>query len=219
MAETRLVYLLPESIKPGADGNPVLRFPGGADPFSAVVPLEENPAQGTVEIITRAFSPQECARMVRLGESGESVAATTEKVTGYRSSNITWIQPGAETKWLYHRIGLLLLKANQRYRFELTGLAEPLQYADYGEGGHFEWHTDLGVQGTSGRKLSLSVQISDPDTYDGGALEFINVKRLPIPRDVGTAIVFPSYLTHRVAPVTRGRRRSLVAWAYGPSLR
>jgi PKHD-type hydroxylase len=219
MAATRLVYLLPESVKTGADGNPVLRFPGGADPFAAVQPLEENPAQGTVEIVPRAFSPEECARMVRLGETGEAVAGTTEKVTGYRSSNITWIQPGSESKWLYHRIGLLILRANQRYRFDLAGLAEPLQYADYGEGGHFDWHTDLGVQGTSGRKLSLTIQISEPDSYDGGALEFISVKRLPIPRELGTAVLFPSYLTHRVAPVTRGRRRSLVAWAYGPSLR
>ena len=219
MAETRLVYLLPESAQPGPDGNPVMRWPRGIDPFGAAVPLEDNPAQGTVQIIGGAFSREQCARIAHLGETGESVVATTEKVTGYRSSNITWLQPGAESKWLYHRMGLLLLNANSRYQFELAGLAEPLQYADYGEGGYFEWHTDLGVQGTSGRKLSVTVQISESDAYEGGDLEFISVKRRAIPRETGTAIIFPSYLTHRITPVTRGRRRSLVAWAYGPPLR
>lgn len=219
MAETRLVYLLPESAQPGGDGNPVLRWPAGADPFSAVLPIDENPSQATVQVVSRAFSAEECARIAQLGESGEVVSASTEKVTGYRSSLITWIQPTKEARWLYHRIGLLLLQANRSYGFALTGLAEPLQYARYGEAGHFEWHTDLGVQGTSGRKLSLTIQVSAADAYDGGGLEFLSLVSRTTPRDAGTAIIFPSYLAHRVAPVTRGQRCSLVAWAYGPALR
>jgi len=196
-----------------------MRWPPGVNAFDAVVPLNNNPAQGTVQIIGKAFSPEECGRIRDLAKAGEALVAGTEKVTGYRSSNITWIQPDAQSKWLYHRMGLLILEANSQYHFDLVGLAEPLQYADYGQGDHFEWHTDLGVQGTSGRKLSVSVQISDPDTYDGGDLEFINMKNRSVPRDPGTAIIFPSYLAHRVTPVTRGRRHSLVAWAYGPALR
>lgn len=219
MAEMSLIYLLPESAQPGPDGNPVLRWPAGADPFDAPAAIEENPSHATVQIVSRAFSPEECARIVALGEAGEAVSATTEKVTGYRSSAITWIQPTKEARWLYHRIGLLFLQANRAYRFALTGLAEPLQYARYGESGHFEWHSDLGVRGTSGRKLSLTIQVSAADSYDGGGLEFLTLVSRSTPRDPGTAIIFPSYLAHRVAPVTRGQRCSLVAWAYGPALR
>lgn len=219
MAETSLMYLLPESAQPGADGNPVLKWPSGVDPFSAAVPLDENPAQATVQLMQRAFSPEECSRIIQLGEAGEAVTATTEKVTGYRSSVITWIRPSKEARWLYHRIGLLFLNANRSYRFALAGLAEPLQFARYGETGHFEWHTDMGVQGTSGRKLSLTIQLTAADSYEGGNLEFLSLVSRTTPRDPGTAIIFPSFLAHRVAPVTRGQRCSLVAWAYGPALR
>jgi PKHD-type hydroxylase len=219
MADTPLVYLLPESAQPGVDGNPRLHWPSGVDPFSAAVSLDENPAQATVQLVLRAFTAEECARILQLGESGQPVTATTEKVTGYRSSVITWIHPDKDARWLYHRIGLLFLNANRSYRFALAGLAEPLQFARYGDSGHFEWHTDMGVQGTSSRKLSLTIQLVAADAYDGGNLEFLSLVRRTTPREPGTAIIFPSYLAHRVAPVTRGQRCSLVAWAYGPALR
>ena len=60
------------------------------------------------------------------------------------------------------------------------------------------------------------MQLSDPADYDGGELELKNSTRtLVAPRAQGTLIVFPSFLLHRVAPVTRGTRRSLVGWASG----
>ena len=219
MAEQALVYLLPRSMERGADGNPVLRWPAGVDPFAASVALEQNSGQAAVHLVPGAFSDAECDRIIAMGEAGAALQAGTEKVTGYRSSAITWIQPSKEHRWLYHRIGMLFLAANHRYRFELAGLAEPLQFARYGVAGHFEWHNDMGVQGTSGRKLSLTVQLAAPESYEGGALEFLSVVSRPTPRERGTAILFPSFLGHRVAPVTRGQRLSLVAWAYGPPLR
>jgi len=216
----RFVYLLPELRDTGAGGKTVLKWPGGADPFSVARPLDENPVIGTAQIVPQAFSPEECARITEVGTAGSPVAGGVEKgYGGARVSDITWIEPDPPVHWIYHRIGALFASANRSYRFDLVGLAEPLQFARYGVDGHFEWHTDLGLRGTSNRKLSLSVQLSDPAAYDGGDFEFINMRARTDQRGIGTAVIFPSYLAHRVAPVTRGLRCSLVAWAYGPSLR
>lgn len=216
----RFAYLLPELEDSGAGGKSVLRWGGGQDPFSAERRLDENPSLATAQIVPGAFSAEECARITAIGTAGTPVAGSVEK--GYeaaRVSEVAWIEPSPSVHWIYHRIGALIAAANRRYRFDLVGLLEPLQFAQYGIGGHFEWHTDLGVRGTSNRKLSLTVQLSDPAAYDGGELEFINMQSRSDHREVGTAVIFPSYLAHRVAPLTRGLRRSLVAWAYGPSLR
>lgn len=217
--EQRLVYLLPDSADPGADGNPMLKWPKGIDPFAASARLEANAAQASVQIVPKAFNAAECERIIALGEAGETVAGRTEKAEGHRSSLLTWISPGQKANWLYHRVALLFLHANRAYRLALSGLAEPLQFARYGEAGYFDWHSDMGVHDTSGRKLSLTVQLVPPERYDGGDLEFLALPGRAAPRDPGTAVLFPAYLPHRVTPVRRGQRLSLVAWAYGPALR
>jgi PKHD-type hydroxylase len=67
------------------------------------------------------------------------------------------------------------------------------------------------------RKLSRSLQLTDPSTYEGGTLEFLTGTRPQIaPRDRGALIAFPSFGVHRVAPVTAGTRKSLVIWVTGP---
>jgi PKHD-type hydroxylase len=97
----------------------------------------------------------------------------------------------------------------------LSGFQEPLQIAEYESGGHYDWHVDIGADITSGRKISASVQLSDGNGYEGGELEFLNVDSMDFPRSLGSVIIFPSYLPHRVKPVTRGIRRSLVVWVHG----
>ena len=77
---------------------------------------------------------------------------------------------------------------------------------------------DFGNDATSTRKLSVSVQLSDPSEYEGGDLELmVNRNYIKVPKEKGTIIFFPSYLTHRVTKVTSGKRNSLVAWFHGPS--
>ncbi len=93
-----------------------------------------------------------------------------------------------------------------------------LQYTVYGPGERFDWHMDLGPGPTSARKLSMTVQLSPPDDYAGGDLEFVG-NRHAAERELGAATIFPAYVGHRVTPVERGTRRSLVAWVYGPSFR
>jgi PKHD-type hydroxylase len=73
------------------------------------------------------------------------------------------------------------------------------------------------------RKLSCSIQLSDPNDYDGGDFKILNIDTAePTPEDVrsqGTAIFFPSFIDHQVTPITRGTRYSIVGWFEGPKWR
>jgi len=96
-----------------------------------------------------------------------------------------------------------------------------IQYTEYhgSEGGHYNWHHDVDWTRDDGldRKLSITVQLSDPKDYTGGEFEFSEVENIPSHyKAKGSIIVFPSYLQHTVKPVTAGLRRSLVAWFEGP---
>lgn len=96
-----------------------------------------------------------------------------------------------------------------------------IQFTEYhaSEGGKYDWHHDVNWSSNFpwDRKLSLTIQLSDPSDYEGGQFEFMEVEGVPeIARQGGSVLVFPSYLKHRVLPVTRGTRRSLVAWFSGP---
>ena len=90
-------------------------------------------------------------------------------------------------------------------------------YHDH-EGGHFGWHMDVGPR--TPRKLSLTLQLTDPSRYQGGELQFFtgDIVRTA-PRDRGMLIAFPSYMVHQVTPVTAGTRKSIVAWVSGPQFR
>ena len=213
-------YLFPDRVGADAQGALSLQWTPGSGPFGALRALAYNDALPTLQLSRAAFSAAECAAIVALGEAATGVAGRVELgADAYRVSKIVWIEPGEATHWIYHRLGVLFAQANRHYAMELIGLVEALQYTVYGAGQHFDWHIDLGSGQTSARKLSMTVQLSDPGEYGGGALEFVNAPSPAEAREIGTATVFPSYLAHRVAPVQTGVRRSLVAWAYGPAFK
>jgi PKHD-type hydroxylase len=79
---------------------------------------------------------------------------------------------------------------------------------------------DFGTGELSNRKLSITVQLSDPDEYEGGELQFmVNQNIFTAPKDKGTAIIFPSFALHRVTPITKGSRKSIVGWISGAPYR
>ncbi len=167
-----------------------------------------------------AISRAECLAIVRLGDCGISVTAgLTHPVEGFRTGNTRLIVRTDESSWLYERISDILVRVNQWYRFDIAGFVDSLLYCEYPEHGHFDWHIDCGEGRTGTRKISLSVQLSDSSEYEGGGLEFAAHGELRGSRRLGTAVTFPAFLHHRVAPVSRGTRRSLVAWAHGPVFR
>ena len=172
-----------------------------------------------------AFSDDEIARVLALAADiapEEATLGSERSVnTGIRRSLVRWMEVRAENVWLFDKVTALIGDANNvRYGFELAGLFEPLQVAEYREGAFFRWHKDHGAGPHTIRKLSITVQLSDPGDYEGGNMEFIHSPDLETAdRSRGTAVVFPSYVMHRVTPVTSGVRRSLVAWVSGPPFR
>lgn len=99
--------------------------------------------------------------------------------------------------------------------FELSGM-EPLQIFKYEVGDHYDWHTDWSPVNNKKRKLSITIQLSDPSDYEGGEVEILDgpTSRI-VPTDLGMATIFPSWAVHRVRPITAGERWALVAWATG----
>lgn len=136
-----------------------------------------------------------------------------------RRSKIFWLPKTEEFHEIYRTLFELIGNCNKDfYQFKLNELVEQIQYTMYSENdqGHYDWHMDMGP-GKARRKLSLVVQLSDPSEYEGGELQINNGSIMVAEKDKGTVILFPSYLLHRVTPVTKGTRRSLVLWIDGPA--
>lgn len=96
---------------------------------------------------------------------------------------------------------------------------EPIQLVSYpaelNGGGCYTWHMDKGRYRESpiaGRRMSISVQLTDAKTYEGGDLQLNLGDVYAATREIGSAIVFPSYVLHQVTPVRRGIRHALVTW-------
>lgn len=138
-----------------------------------------------------------------------------------RKSLIRWIPFNSETEKLFDIIREVAIKSNnENWKLDLTGFTEPLQFTEYhADGGHYGWHMDAGNGRLSLRKLSVVLQLSHSDDYEGGDLQVQSEGRITADRTKGNIIVFPSYMQHRVTPVTKGQRYSLVVWISGPPLR
>lgn len=128
--------------------------------------------------------------------------------------------------WLQERVWPLIHLANRAAGWDLP-LQTPTQWqlATYGPGGHHDWHVDTEPpdfadrQGGLERKITLSMRLSPKGAYDGGAFEIQTSGTESVRTqldDLGDTIIFPARLFHRVAPVTRGERQSLVMWVLGP---
>jgi len=147
-----------------------------------------------------------------------------EEVKDYRNSKIGWIPQDSEFAWLYEKISAYSREANEAiWHFDLVGMQEQAQYGVYegSETGHYDWHIDLGSEGLPARrKISVCIQLSDPEDYEGGDLQ-IKVKRdeTNVWRQKGGVACFPSFYLHKVTPVTKGIRKSLVLWNSGPPWR
>ncbi|HCZ00021.1 MAG: oxidoreductase [Rhodobacterales bacterium RIFCSPHIGHO2_02_FULL_62_130] len=177
--------------------------------------------------LPEALTPDQCDALLALvqahqmKDAGLVRGATAHQI---RRAEIAWLDDIPQAAWVMERMMSLTARANREtFGFDLTDFGESPQVARYGaeREGHFDWHSDIGA-GTwaAKRKLTIVVQLSDPADYTGGTLELrpdSNVAEAPRAR--GTAIVFPSFVLHRVTPVTTGTRWSLTLWSHGPSFR
>lgn len=179
-------------------------------------------------VFPKLFTKIECERILEQMDQfpfKPSVVGTEKNATSVseiRRSQVKWVPMTLEFAWVYKKVEEAISTANRElWWFFLDGWREHLQLSMYNENeqGHYEWHMDCGSGFGSGRKVSLTVQLSDPAEYEGGDMQFlITQKPITLSKEQGTAVVFPSYMEHRVLPVTKGKRYSLVIWVTGPVL-
>lgn len=176
-----------------------------------------------------AFTVEECNNIISLAESygfmsgkisGSEGDESTEDNISVRNSGVNFLFPSFETSWIFQRLAHVVHTLNDSFfNFDLTGIEEGFQVARYeSPGGHYDWHCDTKL-GERVRKLSLSLQLSDPDSYEGGDIELSNGAPFALPRQQGTVCCFPSWSIHRVTPVVSGVRYSLVCWVGGPQFK
>lgn len=166
------------------------------------------------------FSESDLDALIEIGQSTNLTKAQTygKQSDDVRNSFVSFLFPNDVTSWVFSKLTDLVTAMNeQHFGFDLTGFEQGLQFTRYtAPGEHYRWHSDRGFMSPT-RKLSVSVQLSDPQSYKGGGLE-LNPDGVvaKVPKKRGMVTLFPSYTLHRVRPVTEGTRFSLVAWVSGP---
>ncbi len=176
-----------------------------------------------------AFTPAELDAIEACGDAlaADQAVLLADTPQGERAAKIritqtSWLAPNPDTQWIYDRMQAVIRRLNDAsYRYDLRGFSDNFQYTVYSdsEGGHYDWHVDHGPLDVQ-RKLSVSVQLSDGDSYEGCDLQFhAGNKTETGPRERGSVIAFPSYVLHRVTPIVSGTRKALVVWTTGPNFR
>jgi len=164
-----------------------------------------------------------CDTIVELGKTKEQMIAgiNVENTTDnkMRKGEVAWIKDD----WVQQMLETYASKANIEAGWHfVVDSKEHIQFATYEDSAFYDYHRDCNILQAQYRKLSISVQLSSPDDYDGGDLlmkHFWGTTNLPMDKEIknkGTIIVFPSILLHKVTPVTEGTRHSLVQWFSGP---
>jgi len=175
--------------------------------------------------MANVFTKEDCERIIELGNKLELTAGTVGSSDQnhtvnleLRSATIGWFDSSSPDYFeIYKRLSDVVERANERFwGFDLNYL-EAAQFTHYSKpGDHQDTHMDTGYVGDHYRKLTIVVQLSDPETYTGCDLNLQLAHELePIDRDQGCVIIFPSFFLHKVTPLLTGQRYSLVSWVCG----
>lgn len=167
------------------------------------------------------FTPEECQKIIEYGNKKKLILAgvgnNNEKNFSTRKNKIAWIEHSKESNFMFNKFTERIMEANQHFfNFNLWGFLEPLQFTKYNsDNEYFGLHMDKSSKSVI-RKLSISLQLSKPEDYEGGDFVVKNgIQDQIMPKSQGTIIIFPSYMLHEVKPVTKGIRYSLVGWVTG----
>lgn len=154
---------------------------------------------------------------VQEAQLGSLDNAVNDKKT--RISEISWIHRNSTTNHLFDFITERTDRINfWNFGFRLIGM-EALQYTRYPINGHYQYHNDVILNKTKDcRKLSISLCLSNADDYKGGELLLSPhaAAATSIKLGFGDMVAFPSFLPHKVSPITEGERITVVTWLYGP---
>lgn len=170
--------------------------------------------------LSDVFSRQECERLVYNFDSEVKISSTVNGESGVRKSKSIMISRNDDSEWIYERLLKVAHETNQsKFRFNIDyNCILAIQFTKYEEGDYYDWHVDTGTTpDTCCRKLSITIQLSDPSSYKGGKLEFgMNDNNImAASSDQGSATIFSSLVRHRISKITHGNRYSLVAWVTG----
>ena len=180
-----------------------------------------------VETTTPIFTPEQCKMIIQAGRAeprnDASVGAGDQGIksgvvdTKTRTSHISWI-PFKKMADMYKNIEKIMKQTNgNHFGFDGMTITEMAQYTEYPEGGFYEWHVDNDVNMAHEppvRKISMTCLLSPESEFEGGDLELMSEGKIAKIKQ-GHAVFFASFIRHRVKPVTRGRRQSLVMWFGG----
>ena len=181
-----------------------------------------------IQTTTPLFTPDQCRQII---ECGRRQPPQTAKVgmgkpgggtdTKKRVTTISWI-PFKEMGHMYQDLDRFIQKSNlNHFGFDDIRVTEQAQFTEYPVGGFYDWHMDCDVNMQHEppvRKISMTLLLNDPSEFEGGHLELMAPGRFAELKQ-GHAIVFASFINHRVQPVTRGMRQSLVVWFGGKPLK
>jgi len=172
------------------------------------------------------FTPEQCKMIINAGRSEPKINAEVGNATGIkggvidtktRTSHISWI-PFKKMGEMYQDIEKIMKRTNgNHFGFDGMQITEQAQYTEYPEGGFYDWHVDNDINMEHEppvRKISMTCLLSPENEFEGGDLELIKEKN-SVKLKQGQATFFASFVRHRVAPVTRGNRKSLVMWFGG----
>ena len=172
------------------------------------------------------FTPLQCKMVIEAGREeprNNAEVGSSEGIKGgvldtkTRTSHISWI-PFKKMPEMYKDIEKIMRSTNgNHFGFEGMQITEQAQYTEYPEGGFYDWHTDNDVNCQKEppvRKISMTCLLSPENEFEGGDLELVKEGQ-SVKLKQGQAVFFASFIRHRVAPVTKGVRRSLVMWFRG----
>lgn len=199
---------------------------------SAVIPGADNTFPGYFGIDSRhmnelMFTSKECQTIIDLtkdiygGTAGVGADINGRVERKIRDAEIFILENDEENRWIYDKIIQAVSIANQvHYDYELSGIIHGLQLIKYTatehSNGHYDWHIDAGTGSVATRKLSITVQLSDPTDYnDCNLVVNDHGSVFSATRERGAINMFPSYMPHQVTPVTKGTRYALVIWVHG----
>ena len=170
-----------------------------------------------------AFSKEECQAITNIAKNKGLIEGKIGIQNGVKSdvrvreSNISWLYPNDDMDWVFRRVTDITLNLNEKFfKFDLFGINEGFQFTNYkAPSGKYGKHVDRGLN-IPVRKLSMSIQLTNPEEYEGGELYLYTTDKGDLmDKTQGTLILFPSYVLHEVTPVTKGERNSLVTWVTG----
>jgi PKHD-type hydroxylase len=169
----------------------------------------------------KAFTDEECDELIRIGNSinGQKALLSRKQKLNLqtRDSQIAWLYSLHGIDWAFERMTSIVCELNERYfGFDLFGALEGFQFTKYeAPSGKYGKHVDCAFN-TPIRKISFTLQLSDPKDYEGGDLCLhLGSEPEKMKKERGDVVIFPSYILHEVTPVTKGTRYSLVSWITG----